>query len=462
MKELERLFRLVDESYGEALKLLGELVSISSVSARGEGLEDAAYLVRDFLRDVGLEARLLSEGAPPVVYGDSGGSEATLLFYNHYDVQPPEPLEEWRSNPFELTIRNGLAFGRGVADNKGCLVARIWAVKTILEGVGELPLRVKFFVEGEEEVGSPHIKHYVERYGELFRADGGLWETAYRNRRGQLLIYLGLKGIVYLELRVKSLKTDAHSSLAPLLPNAAWRLIHLLSKLRDEGGNILIPGFYDDVEPPTPQDLKLLEALDFDEKDLMTLFGVDRLLGGARGLDAARRLYMEPALTVDGMLAGYTGPGSKTVIPAEAMAKIDFRLVPRQRPERVIKLLKDYLVEIGYGDVEIIEHGLEPPARTPPDDPIVEATVTAAERVYGVRPAILPMMAGSGPMYYFTELLGIPMSSAGVGYYESKVHAPNENIRIEDFRLGIKHIIATIFQYASNIKRGAGGAAHDS
>jgi len=448
--ELERLFKAVDESYEGALKLLEELVKVPSVSARGEHLEDAAGLVKDFLEEVGVSARLLRiSNAPPVVYGDSGHGDKVLLFYNHYDVQPPEPLELWKHPPFKLSILDDLAYGRGVADNKGCLIARIWAIKTILEVKDELPLRVKFFVEGEEEVGSPHIREYVEKYGGMFKADGGIWETAYRNRRGQLSIYLGLKGIVYLELRVKALRMDAHSSLAPILPNAAWRLIHLLSDLRDEKGRILIPGFYDDVEPPTPEDVKLLEELRFDEEEIMELFGVKSLLGGVRGLEAAKRLYLEPALSVDGIVAGYTGPGSKTVIPAEATAKIDFRLVPRQTPERVVKLFKDYLKARGYGDIEVIEHGSEPPAKTPPNSPIVEATIKAAERVYGLKPAVLPMMAGSGPMYYFTELLGIPMASAGVGYYNSRVHAPNENIRIEDFKLGIKHIIATIYNFAS-------------
>jgi len=448
---LDRVFSYIDEHYGEALNDLVKLCSQPSISARNEGLTECANLVADLLRGIGAKVELLKvSGAPPLVYAEltSRSAEKTLLFYNHYDVQPPEPLEEWESPPFKPSIRNNRLYARGVSDNKGNIVARIWAIKSILEVAGDLPLNVKFVIEGEEEIGSPHLPEYVEVYGDKFKANAGIWESGSKNAKEQLTIYLGVKGILYVELVAKGPSRDVHSASATIVPNPAWRLIRALSILKDENENILIPGFYENVKPPSKRELEHISKIEFDTEKLKENLGLKQLLLGLKGLEALKRHLYAPTCNICGLLSGYTGPGSKTVLPSRAMAKVDFRLVPDQDPDDIYLKLKNYLREKGFEDIEVKMLGKLYPARTPLDAPIVRATVSAAIKVYGKPPVVYPTMAGSGPMYLFVKKLGIPISSTGVGYYASRAHAPNENIRIKDFIEGMKHVSAILYEYA--------------
>jgi len=449
---LSRVFQYIDEHSGEAIRDLVELCSQPSISARNEGLEDCAGKVKELLESIGAKVEPLRlEGAPPLIYGEirSSRSNKTLLFYNHYDVQPPEPIEEWRNPPFNPVIENGKIFARGVSDNKGNIVARIKAIEAMLNTLGELPINIKFVIEGEEEIGSPNLPRYIEKYGEKFKADGGIWESGSKDAKERLTIYLGVKGILYVELIATGPARDVHSANATLIPNPAWKLIRALTTLKDENERILIPGFYDNIIPPSKEELEHVKSIEFDSEKMKKEFKLEKLLHGLEGYEALKHHLYSPTCNICGIISGYTGPGSKTVLPSKAVAKIDFRLVPDQDPQDIFEKLKRHLESKGYSDIEVKLLGKLYPAKTPINTPIVKATINAAVKVYGQPPVVYPTMAGSGPMYLFIKNLGIPMASTGVGYYASRAHAPNENIRIKDFIEGMKHVAAIIHEYAT-------------
>ncbi|HID04496.1 MAG TPA: M20/M25/M40 family metallo-hydrolase [Aigarchaeota archaeon] len=445
MSVIEDVFSYVDENRDRYVELVKRLVSQPSVSATGEGINECADLVAEALEEHGVRAYTYTDhGGSPVVFGEvKAEAHATIMFYNHYDVQPPEPLDEWVSDPFNPKVAEGMIVGRGTADNKGNIAARIAAVDALFNTLGEVPVNVKFLIEGEEEVGSPSLARFVELHQQLLFADGCVWEYGYRDKLGRPVLNLGVKGLLYVELEVREGRGDLHSSWGALVENPAWRLVKALSTLRDERGRVMIDGFYDDVEEPGQRVLEMLERIPAEVYDASTLFG-------ARVLEVenpARRLLLEPACNVCGLYSGYIGAGSKTVLPAKASAKLDFRLVPRQRPEDILAKLKKHLSNMGYGDVEVRMLQGYPAARTDPDEPLVELITSTAAEVYETEPVVLPSGYASGPMYIITNTLGIPCVSTGVGYYGSKPHAPNENIRIQDLITGIKHIALTMLRF---------------
>lgn len=425
----------------EAKGLLAELVALPTVSAEGRALEAGAAKVAEVLEGLGLKAELHPGYGPPVVYAEGGEGEKTLLFYNHYDVQPPDPLELWQTDPFTLTERDGAWYGRGVHDDKGELVARVVALRLFREKHGFLP-RVKFVVEGEEEVGSPHLEGYVAAQAHRLQAQAILWEAGGVDAQGRPYLYAGLKGIVALELRVRTAAFDLHSSYGAVVENPIYRLSRALASLRDEEGRVLIPGFYDRVRPLTPLEMEVLAEIPDESAALKEAFGVRDFLGGARNLEFNQRLYTEPCVNFNGFHAGYGGPGSKTVLPAEARAKLDFRLVPEQDPEEVPGLLKRHLEAQGFHDVEVVvlEKG-EHPARSDLSHPFVALARKALEEAHGRKAVLYPNMAGSGPMHPFLHHLKAPAVGLGVGYPGSRVHSPNEHIRIGDFERGTLAIL---------------------
>ena len=446
-----RLDTAVEAGLEPAIAELKRLCRQPSVSATGQGIAEAADLVAETLRAHGVESRVIqTPGGHPVVYGEAAGdSERTLLCYNHYDVQPPEPLDLWETPPFEPTIRDGKLFARGVCDDKGHLVSRLAALDAIRAVRGSLPCRVKFVVEGEEEIGSPRLAPFVEANRELLRADGCLWEAGWLNEREQPVIYLGMRGILYVELSVRSISRDAHSGLGgSILPNAAWRLTWALASIKGPDGRVRIPGFSDDVVPPTSADLDLLARLPDEEPNYRREFGVERFLNDLTGLDLRRASVFEPTCTICGLTSGYQGPSTKTVLPAVASAKIDFRLVPRQDPEDICRKLRRHLDAAGFPDVEITMHSAEHPARVDPSDPFVGLAARTATEVHGREPAIWPIVGGSGPIHPFVEVLGVPVATPGIGYPGNRVHSPNENIRLADFVRGTKWTARIIDEFA--------------
>lgn len=444
--------KFIDENYEKYVSMLGELVSFRSVAAWGsEGLRECASYIADLLRERGFRVFLRSAGGPPAVFAEIGSGSRTVLIYNHYDVQPPDPLEIWESNPFRIVTKDGLVFGRGVADNKGNIAARVGALDSLADHLEELDLRVKLLIEGEEEVGSPTLLNIVRDNIDWVRADGGIWETGYVRRDGSLGISLGFKGMLYVEILLRGPNRDVHSGTAPLVPNPVWRMARLLTSLKTEDGVVRVPDFYDDVDEEFLRDSEsLIEKLSDEElEEMKRELGLREFVRGLSGRAALRELYTKPSLNVSGLYAGYTGRGSKTIVPSLAGVKIDIRPVPGQRPEKILENLRRYLSDVGFPDAEIVVHSMYPSGYTRPGEPVVRASVDAAREVYGRDPELTPLSGGSGPIYIFTNMARIPMTGAGVGYYGSRVHAPNENIRVRDFVLGMKHVALTLINFST-------------
>jgi acetylornithine deacetylase/succinyl-diaminopimelate desuccinylase-like protein len=445
---MEQFNTYIEDNAARFIEELKAFCCQPSISTQNVGLEEMAELVRARLERLGAEVRLMPvDDGPAVVFAELGQGERTLLIYDHYDVQPPDPLEEWKSPPFEPAIREGKFYARGVADNKGNLMARIQALEAYQETVGKLPLKVKFVVEGEEEVGSPHLAQFAQENRDLLAADGCLWESGRKDEAERFVLSLGLKGIAYLELRARGAKSDLHSSLATIVPNPAWRLVWALSTLKDEDDHIIIDGLMDHVAEPTPAEMSALEAIPFEEEKIKQRFDIPEFVRGLSGVEALKKHLYEPTCTICGFRSGYIEEGSKTVLPSTATVKLDFRLVPNLTPELVRQLLRQHLDRRGFEDIEIAFGVGEHSARSPLDALIVQAAVAAAEVVYGQRPVIYPTMAGSGPMYPLSEALGIPAVLAGIGYPGTNVHAPNENIRLADYFEGIRYIGELIWRF---------------
>lgn len=424
----------------EYIEELKELIRQPTVSAQGIGIEETAQLVLARARRTGVAATIERvPGGPPTVIGETGSGARTLLVYDHFDVQPPDPLEEWETPPFEPVERDGHLFGRGVSDNKGNLMARLQAIEAYRATVGELPLRIRVLFEGEEEIGSPHLGGFVGAHADRLRADGCLWEAGYKDAAGRPTISLGLKGICYLDLRVRGAAKDAHSSIGTIVPNAAWRLVWALASLKDGQDRITVDGLMDHVRAPSGADLALLEALPYDEDELKRIHGISAFVRGLSGSELKRKHFLEPTCTICGLSSGYQGEGSKTVLPAVAGAKVDFRLVPDLTPELVRRLVREHLDRRGFTDIEITPHHGEGPSRWPATTAVARAAVVACRDTYGVEPVVYPLMAGSGPMAQVCDALGIPATGFGAGNARSANHAPNENIAVADY---VDHIRA--------------------
>lgn len=423
----------------EFLRDLRDIVSFPTISAEGKGLEECSRYLKQRFEMSGFRSELLRvEGAPPLLLAEARGrSDFTLIFYNHYDVQPVDPLNEWASQPFKLDEREGKLYARGIADNKGDLMARLHAIDSL---EGELPVNVKFVVEGEEEVGSPHLKEYVKVYSERIKGDVCLWEGADVTSDGRPQVYLGVKGLLYVEIVVETASRDQHSMFAAVSPNPAWNLVRLLSKLRSEEGRVLIPGFYEDVKPLSEEEVKALSRNDLDPEQLRKELGAYSLLPYGSNLDVAKDLCSSPTCNIAGMYSGYSGKGAKTVLPRLAGVKIDFRLVPNQKPDEILSKLKSYIESLGYRGIKIEVHSMEEPARVPLSHPYVNPIVEAAESVYGKRPNLWPSIAGTGPMALFVNELGIPsVMPPSVSYAGSAYHAPNEHVKVEDYLKAVRY-----------------------
>lgn len=447
---LDDVFADIDQHQDEYIASLQELLRQPSIAAQSLGMAEMADLVESKLDALGAEtAQYDTRGGFPVVYAELPGQDDTWLsFYNHYDVQPPDPLDEWMSDPWSGEIRDGKIYARGVADNKGNITARLAAIESWKRVRGELPLNIKFIIEGEEEVGSMHLQHFIDDHKDLCQADACIWEFGGRAIDGRPQVHLGLKGICYVELRAKGARADWHSAQATSVPNPAWRLVWALATLKDKDDRILIPGFYDKVVPPTEAELAAMRNLPNTEQQRLDDLEIDGFINGLTGMDLLKKDLFEPTCTISGLLSGYTEKGQKTVLPSRAMAKIDMRLCANQDPHDIYDLLRKHLDDQGFTDVESELIGAGYPARTSLEAPIARVVAETYRDVYGQDPAIYPTNAGSGPWYQLCDAFGIDACTAGVGHGRSQAHAPNENIYVDDFVLGIKHIAAIMDRFA--------------
>lgn len=440
MKEVLNYLRKNKE---RSIEELMEFCSYPSISTSGKGIREVVDIVAQKLKETGAEVKAVETEGHPVVYGGlEGRGEKTLLFYNHYDVQPPDPLEKWDSPPFEPDRRNGRVFARGVSDNKGNIMARLQAIRSIQEK-GKLPINVKFVIEGEEEIGSPHFEEFVRENQELVEADACIWESGGKNEEGKLEVTLGLKGIAYLELISEGPKRDLHSSLGTIVPNPAWKLVRALATIRGKNGKVLIDGFYDKVREPLKEESEAVEKIEFHEDEKREIWGINEFEGGLTGEELKKRHFLKPTANICGLKSGWIKEGSKTVLPSKAKAKVGFRLVPNQKPSEIKELLEAHLDRRGFEDIEVRDLEGEPPARTPIDSKFVKLVKEVSKKTYEKKPVIHPTSPGSGPMHWIRKQ-GYPVVSVGVGYYDSRAHAPNENIRVKDYIQGIENLIRII------------------
>lgn len=416
---------------------ISDLCRQPSVSARGEGIAACVDLLQSIFKRHQFDVQVIqTPGNPILVARARGVSERTLLFYNHYDVQPPEPLELWDTPPFAPSLRDERLYARGARDDKGEIVARLAAVDAIRAACnGTLPCGVTFVVEGEEEIGSPHIAQFVKDNLSLLKSQGAIWEEGGTDAEGRPYTNLGCRGLLYIELSVQTLSVDAHSGGAHILPNAAWRLLRALGEIKGSDERILIEGFYDGAMAPTALDEELIELMPAQAGHVMAQYGARALVGGATG-SAMNRALFNPTCNIAGLTAGFQGAGLKTIIPAKASAKIDFRLVPGQDPNDISAKLRRHLDRRGYDDVHILQLAAVFPYKARANDPFVELTKRAGELAYGAPYQMSPTAGGTTPIYAFAHPLGdIPVVTAGVGSGTTNLsHAPNEHIRLIDFR----------------------------
>ncbi len=453
MSEYAKIDSYLEKNLDQSLAELSRLVAQPSVGAQNLGLHECAALVGEMLERRGFDVRIMKTAGAPVVFGERRGrSDKTLLIYNHYDVQPPEPLELWETPPFEPSLRNGKLYGRGVSDDKGHLVSRLFAMDALLASDGELPCNIKFIIEGEEETASVNLFEFIRKNMDLLKADACIWEFGGVDHRDVPMLYLGLRGICYVELSVETAATDVHSGLGgSIFPNAAWRLVWALSTLKGEDERIRIPGFYDGIKPPSARDRELMQALPDVAAEYKSRYGVRQFI---KGLTGGAELKVEevftPTCTICGLTSGYQGPGSKTVLPARASAKVDFRLVPDQHPDDILRKLRLHFDAEGFSDVQITDLGGDPPARTDPEEPFIQLVIKTSEEVYETPMQLVPMTGGSGPSYPFVHDLKLPVATAGLGYPDTRTHAPNENIRIDLYLKHARHMARIIQEFAEH------------
>jgi acetylornithine deacetylase/succinyl-diaminopimelate desuccinylase-like protein len=424
---------------------LQELLRIPSVSAlsqhRGDVLRAAEWVAAD-LRAMGLhgvETIADPEGGNPLVYGEwlDAPGHPTLLIYGHYDVQPPDPLELWQTPPFEPTVRGDDLYARGAADDKGQMLALLKGVEAVLQSTGRLPVNLKVLIEGEEEVSGTHIERFVRANAARIGADAALIADSPMFAPRVPALATGLRGLVYTEIEAQGAAHDLHSGLyGGAAPNALNGLAAILAGLKDAyTGRIQVPDFYDAVEPPTAEERAAWARLPFDEQAYLAAEIGATALAGEQGYGVLERTWARPTLDVNGALGGFTGEGSKTVIPARAMAKVSMRLVPRQDPAQILARFEQYVAQLCPPGITATVRplGLAMPVSLPADTPAMRAAAAALQDTFEV-PAALTRMGGSIPVVEtFLSAAGIPSVLAGFGLPDDNLHAPNEKFHLPNF-----------------------------
>ena len=424
---------------------LCEFLRIPSVSADSEFQSDmrrAADWMDQQFQSLGFASEIIPTDGHPIVYAETTPVEGapTVLVYGHYDVQPPDPLDQWTTPPFEPTIRDGNVYARGATDDKGQMLTHIHSAYTWLQTEGSLPLQIKYLIEGEEEVGSEHLEGFLEKEHDKLAADIAVVSDTCQFARGQPAITYGLRGICYFELRLRGPKQDLHSgTFGGCIHNPANVISKLLASLVNESGKIQIPGFYDEVRPLTDAEREQLGSLPFNESAFMQQIGVEDL-GGESGYSTLERRWARPTYDVNGIWGGYQGEGAKTVIPCEAGAKFSFRLVPDQDPEKITASLRTFLQENLPSGIqsELIDFHAAPGIVVPLESPYVQAAAHAVETGFGRSPVFI-REGGSIPIVNsFRNLLGIDTLLLGWGLDDDNTHSPNEKFSLADYHRGIK------------------------
>lgn len=436
---LAGIFDHIEANRDAFVTRLMDYVRHPSISAHNQGIGEVARMLVKMLEKLGMTAETIATSGHPMVLGrrDVSPDKPTVLLYGHYDVQPPDPLDLWISPPFEPTIRDGRIYARGVGDNKGQHFAQLMALESHLAVTGDLPCNVLFLLEGEEEIGSPHIAEFVRAHADRLKADLVVTSDGPLHESGLPIVTFGVRGVAGFELRAKTASRDVHSgNFGGVVPNAAWTLVHLLATMKDEDGAITIEGLTEPVIPPTNLERDAVERLPLDLEAIKAELGLSRLDAPA-GRGYFDRLMFHPTLTINGFHGGYGGPGMKTVLPCEAVVKCDIRLVEPLTPDYVFDRVRAH-VEKHAPEVEFVPLNGMLPSKTPMDSPYVEPIRRAVVAARGVEPLLYPTVGGSLPDYVFTKILGLPAFVIPYANADEANHAPNENLKIACFIDGIK------------------------
>jgi len=428
------------------LQDLLEYLAIPSVSAQPEHARDvkmAALWLSEHLRDAGLRAEVMATDGHPAVYAEWSGHDhhrPTVLIYGHYDVQPAEPFELWQSHPFQPGIRDGYIYARGADDNKGQHLAHVKAVASYLRCEGTLPVNVKFLIEGEEEIGSPNLGKFIAAHHDLLSCDCVMISDGALFTLTQPALTYGLRGLAGFEVQVRCLDRDVHSGhYGGNVQNPAFALAHILASLKDAHGRVTVPGFYDDVRPLSEEERRAIARVPYGEADVMRETGALQAFGDP-AFTVNERKGARPTLEVNGMWSGYTGPGSKTIIPATAHAKITCRLVPHQQPEKVIRLVEEAMraATPAGATITFSEERGTPASLVELDAAEVQAAVRAAQATYG-NPPFYVLEGGSIPVVHeFQTQLGKPIALLGFGLPDDNIHSPDERFAVACYEKGIE------------------------
>jgi len=446
----------VEQNQPRLLEELKTFLRIPSISTLPEHVPDvlrAAQFVAESMKAAGLEnIEIIVTAKHPLVYADwlHAPGKPTVLCYGHYDVQPPDPLNEWITPPFEPTVRDGNIYARGSADDKGQMYMHIKAVEALLATTGKLPVNLKFLIEGEEEVGGESIAKFVAENPAKLKADVALVSDTELFAEGLPTLCIGLRGLIYTEIEARGPSRDLHSGVyGGAAPNAVFGLIELLAKMKDANGRIQIPGMYDDVAPPSPAEKRSWEHLPFDEKDFLKNEVGSTQLTGEPGYLVFERVWARPTLEVHGIAGGFTAAGAKTVIPARATAKVSMRMVPNQDPEKIIASYKKFVADHTPAgiqtEVRVLSWG--PAIMVNPDHPAIHVAAQAFRDILG-KETVFIRSGGSIPIVGdFAKYLGIPTILMGFGLPDDGLHSPNEKYKVANYYAGIMTIAHFFEQY---------------
>lgn len=455
MEALDDVFHYVDTHLDEMLQDLKKICSYASTAEKPEEREKTRSFLLQKLDAIGVENRRFPvPGGNEILFGQMrGGCEKNVLFYNHYDVVDGGKENLWTSHtPYALSLAGGRMYARGISDDKGSLLTRVHAVQAILATRKRLPVGIKFFWEGDEEIGSPSLARFSRQERDIFRqltqADVCLWENGRVDKEGRPWARYGIRGSCCFYLTVETARTEAHTRLSAIVPNAASRLVKALASLQDENGRIAIEGFYDRVLPLREEEKRILRDFPYDPELEKRNLGLDSYIDDVQGDLVKEKIYTEPCLCICGLDAGGLMEAPKGIIPNKARAMISFELVADLKPELVESMLKEHFRKHGFEDVKIEAWGKNTPVKTPVDIPFTEQLRQASEIAFGQPLVIEPLQLGPGPAYLFREAWpAMPIVGIGPGNNESNHHGPDENLRVEDYVKSVKQCIALLYTY---------------
>ncbi len=445
--QMEEIFEHIDKNFDFSLEEFRSFIRQPSISAENIGIKETCDFLLKCLSNIGINADLYSiEKGNPLILGklEFEGNTRTLLVYSHYDVQPVDP-EKWTVTPFGAEMIDGKIYGRGTCDCKGNVFAFIKSLEAFLKTTGRTPVNIKFIIDGEEEIGDPNLPEVIKRNRERLRADATLFVDTHQDFDDRVMVGLGFKGLLYIEIRAKGPKTDLHSMHSAYVSSPTWKLINALNTMKMDD-MVLIDGFYEDIGRISPEEEDVLSRIDFDEEDFRKRTGIEKFIEAAEGKQLLRKMYFGPTCNICGLKSGYLGDGIKTLLPSEASVKIDFRLVGNQDPNKIFDEVKKHLREKGFSDLEILKIAAEEPSRISPTESLVTSTARAIKQVFD-KEAVICWSAGTAPAALFNKILAAPMVYTGVGYLYL-AHGPDEYITVDQFRYGIKLIATIIHEFS--------------